>query len=261
MISEQTYIDNKHLTKAAQRKYAKQQNCVHQDSQDELIKQFMPMVYMIAKKVVTYLKPPLTFEDMISAGTIGLVMAARDFDASHGAEFKTYAYIRIKGAILDELRSWSFVPAGINKKIQNARRVSQEIMDLTGIAPTDEQLANALRITIEELYDMFEAARAQHFSSLDDSDEDNPALGKSLMAENTSRPETYAQKSELLKDISAAIQQLPEKSRQVILLYYTQNLTMKQIAEVLEITESRVSQIHSSALFNMSIKMRQWNDE
>jgi RNA polymerase sigma factor for flagellar operon FliA len=88
--------------------------------EDEQIAEFLPMVGKIARQVVTYLKPPLSFEDMVSAGTVGLVRAARDFDPSHQAEFKTYAYIRIRGAILDELRCWSFVPANLNRRIRDA---------------------------------------------------------------------------------------------------------------------------------------------
>ncbi|MBN1974887.1 MAG: FliA/WhiG family RNA polymerase sigma factor [Sedimentisphaerales bacterium] len=230
------------------------------DLENERILKFLPMVNKIARQVVSYLKPPLSFEDMVSAGTVGLVRAARDFDSSRGVEFKTYAYIRIKGAILDELRGWSFVPANLHNQIKEAQRISREIMEQTGSAPSDEKLAEKLGMSLEDLYQMLEKGRAQHFVSLDSSSDESPALGSELVANQAIAPDEQIERQELISILAKAIQQLPEKPRRIILLYYNQNLTMKQIAEVLEITEPRVSQLHASALFNLSVKLRQYND-
>ena len=131
----------KHLTTIATRAYAGQKK---KSIEDERIANYLPMVQKIVQKVVKYLRPPLSFEDLVSAGTIGLVKAARDYDPSHKAEFKTYAYIRIKGTILDELRGWSFIPANINKQIQKTMQFGLEITEQTGSAPTDEELALSL---------------------------------------------------------------------------------------------------------------------
>jgi RNA polymerase sigma factor for flagellar operon FliA len=218
------------------------------------------MVHKIARQVVTYLKPPLSFEDMISAGTVGLVRAARDFDPSRHTKFKTYAYIRIKGAILDELRGWSFMPENVRKRIRTAGQLSRKITEQTGTAPTDTELAEKLGITVEELYETFENARAQHFISLDGFGEDTPVLSNCLTAAHSATPEEKIEREELIDKLAEAIWQLSERQRQVVLLYYQQQLTMKQIADILEITESRVSQLHASALFNLSVKLRQWKD-
>ena len=249
-----------HLSNTALRAYSGQKQSVRTGVQDEQIAELLPMVNKIARQVVTYLKPPLSFEDMVSAGTVGLVRAARDFDPSHQAEFKTYAYIRIRGAILDELRSWSFVPANLNKRIRDAQHLSRKITEDTGTPPTDPELAEKLGITVEELYETFENARAQHFVSLDGSTDDSPALGNLLAAPHAVAPGDKIERAELVEKLAEAIKQLLEKQRQVVLLYYQQHLTMKQIAEILEITESRVSQLHASALFSLSIKLRQWKD-
>ena len=246
-----------HLNKAAARAYSGQKKQLLDNKQ---IADFLPLVHKIVRQVVTYLKPPLSFEDLVSAGTVGLVKAAREFDPSHHAEFKTYAYIRIKGAILDELRGWSFVPANLNKQIQNALQLSQKIVEQTGAAPTDEELAEKLGVAVDELYKTLENARAQHFVSLDSSGEDMPSLGSLLAAVNTLTPDEQVERTELIDKLAEAIQQLSGKQRQIIILYYQQHLTMKQIAEVFEVTESRVSQLHASALFNMSVKLRQWKD-
>lgn len=242
------------------RAYTLEKESSTSDLENERIVKFLPMVNKIARQVVSYLKPPLSFEDMISAGTVGLVRAAHDFDPSRGVEFKTYAYIRIKGSILDELRGWSFVPANLHSRIKEAQRISREIIEQTGSAPTDEMLAEKLGLSLDELYQMLEKGRAQHFISLDSDSEESPSLGNQLVAHNTSSPEEQIERQELISVMVKAIQQLPDKPRRIILLYYHQNLTMKQIADVLEITEPRVSQLHASALFNLSVKLRQYKD-
>jgi len=255
-----TQGSRKHLNNVALRAYSGQKKSVKSDAQNQQIAEFLPLVHKIARQVVTYLKPPLSLEDMVSAGTVGLVRAARDFDPSHQAEFKTYAYIRIKGAILDELRGWSFVPANLSKRIRNAQQLSRQITEQKGTPPADAELAEKLGITIEELYETFENARAQYFLSLDGSADDSPAIGSLLPAADTSDPHHRIERAELIEKLAQAIEHLHARQRQVILLYYQQELTMKQIAAVMEITESRVSQLHASALFNLSVELRQWKD-
>jgi len=249
----------KHLNSAAKRAYSVQKKSA-QVIEDEQIAQLLPMVHKIAHQVITYLKPPLSFEDLVSAGTVGLVKAARDFDPSHQTEFTTYAYIRVKGAILDELRGWSFVPVNLNKQIRKAQQLSQKIVEQTGAAPTDAELAEKLEVTLDELYQIFESARARHFLSIDGFSENAPALGSFLAAAGTTTPSQQIEQDELIDNLAKAIRQLPRRQQQIILLYYQQHLTMKQIADVFEITESRVSQLHASAIFNLSVKLRQWKD-
>lgn len=251
--------ERRHLSSVALRAYAGQRKS-ETDLGNDQIAAFLPMVHKIARQVVTYLKPPLSFEDMVSAGTVGLVRAARDFDPSHQAEFKTYAYIRIRGAILDELRDWSFMPANLTRRIRDTHELSQKITEETGVIPTEAELAERLGITLEELNQTMENARAQNFMSLDSTGDDAPALGSLIAAAHAVTPDEKIEKEELIDKLAEAIQQLPQKQRQVVLLYYEQQLTMKQIAEVFEITESRVSQLHAGALFNLSVKLRQWKD-
>jgi len=252
--------NRKHLSSAAMRAYSGQKTSFQGDLENELITKLLPMVHRIAGQVVTYLRPPLSFEDMVSAGTVGLVRAARDFDPSHQVEFQTYAYIRIKGAILDELRDWSFIPANVNKRIRDAQQLSQKIMQETGSVPGDAELAERLGVTVDELNQTYENARAQRFVSLDGFGDDSPALGHILVADQTSLPDEKIERTELIEKLSEAIEHLNDKQRQVILLYYQQQLTMKQTADILQITESRVSQLHASALFNLSVQLGQWKD-
>ena len=247
----------RHRNAAALRAYSGQKT---QSVKNEQIAEFLPMVRKIVYRVVTYLKPPLSFEDLVSAGTVGLVKAARDFDSSYNTEFKTYAYTKIRGAILDELRGWSFVPANLNKQIRSAMQMAREITEQTGTAPTDDELAEKLGVTVDKLYETLGSARARHFVSIDACEEDTPALGGLLTAANTTTPAQQLERTELIEKLTEAIQQLTKRQQQIILLYYQQHLTMKQIAEVFEISEPRISQLHASALFNLSVKLREWKD-
>jgi RNA polymerase sigma factor for flagellar operon FliA len=257
-FEDQPVQDNcNHLKAAAKCTYTSREEPFIKDEQ---ITQFLPMVHKIVQRVVIYLKPPLSYEDLVAAGTVGLVKAAHDYDPSHQAEFKTYAYIRIRGAILDELRNWSFVSANVDKQIQQAMKFSLEITEQKGSSPTDEELAEKMQISVSKLYQVFESARAKHFVSIDSLQEDSLCLGHSQTAAKTATPDQQLEQDELVNKLTEAIQQLNERQQQVIVLYYQQQLTMKQIAEVFNITESRVSQLHTSALFNLSTKLRQWKD-
>jgi RNA polymerase sigma factor for flagellar operon FliA len=258
MIPEPVVKDSqKHLKTVALRAYNGQKKPLIDDQQ---IAQLIPMVAKIAQRVVSYLKPPLSFEDLVSAGTIGLVKAAKDYDPSHNAEFKTYAYIRIKGAILDELRSFSLLPTNQNKQINKAAHVARKIAEKTGAPPTDTELAQKLGITLEQLYKIFEHARAKQFLSIDNHKPYEPSLSNILTSPGTVTPDKQMEFSELVDKLTEAIQLLPAKQRQIIILYYQNSFTMKQVAEVLEITESRVSQLHANAIFNLSIKLREWKN-
>jgi RNA polymerase sigma factor for flagellar operon FliA len=228
---------------------------------DEDILALLPLVRSIARRAVSYLKPPLTFEDLVSAGTVGLLKAARDFDASHQAELKTYAYIRIKGAILDELRRSYLLPPSVGKRVRQAVELSRQITEQTGSVPSDEKLAEALGVPVEEVYALLESARAQQFVSINTVNEEESPLSYILAAAETAPPDSRLERAELLEKLTEAMQCLDERRLRIIVLYYHQHLTMKQIAELLEITESRVSQLHASALFSLSTKLEQWNDD
>ncbi len=206
----------KRLQNVAHRTYSSQKQ---PSLESERIIGFLPMIHKIVRRVVTYIKPPLSYDDLISAGSVGLVKAARDYDPSQQAEFKTYAYIRVKGAILDELREWSFVPPTVDKQIRTTLQASLEITEQTGSAPSDEDLAEKLEITVDKLYQIFKNARAKHFVSIDSSRDELPTLASSLVAANTTTPMQQFEKTELLDKLIQAIRQLNKRERQSLLLY------------------------------------------
>jgi RNA polymerase sigma factor FliA len=248
-------IDNTHLLAAAKRTYSQNDS----EHADELITRFLPLVHKVAQRIGTYLKPPMNYEDLISAGTMGLIKAARDFNPSFQTEFITYAFIKIKGAILDELRAWSFVPAAVDKQIQNAMAATTDFLEHFGRIPTDEELAEKLNITVKKLFDVYEGARAKNFISLDENHSEGFSFGDLLSDASAQSPSEMLEKTELAEKLALAITKLNEKQRHIILLYYQQGLTMKQISQVMHITEPRVCQIHAAAVFSLSLKLKNWN--
>lgn len=244
-----------HLAGYAARAYASQ---ARESRGDDLILQYLPLVHRIAGQVVSYLKPPLSREDLVSAGTIGLIKAAHDYDSTRDAEFKTYAYIRIRGAIIDEMRQWSFAPPALIRQFDQAQHITDRAIEETGLPPTDDELAQELEIPVEKLYRMFETVRARHFLSIHGISDEAPALGQCLVSRDSTQPSDRMEQEELIEQLSRAIHKLPEKQRRIIVLYYHKELTMKQVAQVLEITESRVSQLHAAALFKLASALKRW---
>jgi RNA polymerase sigma factor FliA len=224
--------------------------------EDEWIVSYLPMVRHIVSKVAGHLGPGADLDDLMAAGTLGLVKAARAFDPSKHAEFGTYAYIRIKGEVIDELRGRSFVPVESNRAIRRVQEAHQMFLSVNGRAPDDEELAAQAGLSLDKLYKSLIDARRRHFLSIHGLSDDEPALGDLLPDNDEASPDSRVERAELLNRLTQAIQDLPERDRNVILLYYERDLTMKEIAATLEVTESRVSQMHAGALFRLSMRLR-----
>jgi RNA polymerase sigma factor FliA len=231
-------------------------------NEEKLILGFLPLVHRLAQNVAGYIRnSSLSYEDLISAGTMGLVKAARDFDPGRDVEFKTYAYIKVRGAIIDELRSWTFTPANVAKNIEQVNTVIHQHIDQTGSAPSDEEIAARMDLSIDKLYRVFEQARQQHFLSIHKLTDVGPALADTLIDNSGEEPGSNLERAELVEQLTKAIQTLPQSQRHVIILYYQREMTMKEIAAVLEVTESRVSQLHAAALVRLSACLRRWKDD
>ena len=246
-------------TRSALRAYATEQKKL---TEERLILEFLPLVHRLAQNIAGYVNnSSLSYDDLISAGTMGLVKAARDFDPSRDVEFKTYAYIKVRGAIIDELRSWTFTPANVSRNIEQINSIIRQSIEQTGSPPSDEEMATLLGVSVDKLYRIFEQARAQHFLSIHNLADTGPALADCLTDTSSDDPSHNLEKAELIEHLAAAIQALPQSQRHVVILYYQREMTMKEIAAVLDVTESRVSQLHSSALVRLSASLRNWNDE
>ena len=215
----------------------------------------IPLVKHLVQKIVGNIGRNTDREDLISAGTLGLVKAAQSFDLSRNVAFKTYAYIRIRGSIIDELRWRSFVPSGVHHQIQTIQETYRNIVASDGIPPRDEELAVAVGLSLKKMYKVLEEARRQNFISIHGLSDDKPVIQNMVPQVRELTPDKQAERNEMLVVLSQAITELHKRDRYILLLYYERDLTMKEIAEVLGVTESRVSQLHASALFKLSMKL------
>ncbi len=223
--------------------------------EEKRIMDFLPLVRHIVQKIAAQLSRHVDVDNLISAGTLGLVKAARSFDSTKNTEFKTYAYIRIRGAVIDELRSDSFVPTAVHRQVRMTQQAYQRFFERQGRSPGDEELAAELGVTPEQLYRTLEEARRQQFLSIHGLAGEEGG-GNLVPADRGPSPQITAERQEMVEQLVKAMGELSARDRQILLLYYERDLTMKEIAEVLEITESRVSQVHASALFKLSMKLR-----
>jgi len=226
----------------------------------KIINEFAPLIKYIASRIAIRLPPHIDLNDLINAGVIGLIDAIEKFDASKQIKFKTYAEFRIRGAILDELRSMDWVPRSVRQK---ARKVEDTIARLEftlGRPARDEEVANEMNIDMDSFYRLLSETASVSLLSLDDLGEDDTDLSRRnlleyIIQDERDWPSHKIRYAEVSTMVAKAIQSLPEKERMVISLYYYDELTMKEIGHVMKFTESRVSQIHTKAVLRLRSKM------
>ncbi|MES2746463.1 MAG: FliA/WhiG family RNA polymerase sigma factor, partial [Bdellovibrionota bacterium] len=216
---------------------------------DQLIMDYAPLIRFVAQRIAARLPSNIDIDDLISAGVIGLMDAIEKYDPSRDNKFKTYAEFRIRGAILDELRSQDWVPRSVRDKAKKIEKTYAELEQKLGRAVSDEELSDALGIGLDEYYDMVSKVKAVTLLSIDELSGPNQQDRKSLLEclENTSSKNPFTQlKSKGIRDLLVKhIDELPEKQKLVLSLYYYEDLNLKEIGRILEVTESRVSQLHT----------------
>jgi RNA polymerase sigma factor for flagellar operon FliA len=213
-------------------------------------------VKYIAGRIAVSMPPTVEFDDLVSYGILGLIDAIDKFNPKQGSKFKTYATVRIRGAIFDELRLLDWVPRSIRQKSKELEEVYTRLEHQLGRAATDEEVASALGITVEELEKLIVQVSGLSLSSLDDmwrigDDSDEVSMMDTIESPPSKNPDALIEKEEIKKTLVEAINRLPEKEREVIALYYYEELTLKEIGEVLGVTESRVSQLHTKAILRL----------
>ncbi len=227
---------------------------------DQLIMDYAPLIRFVAQRIAARLPSNIDIDDLISAGVIGLMDAIEKYDPSRDNKFKTYAEFRIRGAILDELRSQDWVPRSVRDKAKKIEKTYAELEQKLGRAVTDEELSNALGIQLDEYYDMVSKVKAVTLLSIDELSGPNQQDRKSLLEclENVSSKNPFTQlKSKGVRDLLVKhIDELPEKQKLVLSLYYYEDLNLKEIGRILEVTESRVSQLHTQAVEKLRSKLK-----
>ncbi len=217
---------------------------------DALIVSHMPLLRHIAGRLSLDLPRSFDREDLVGFGMIGLIAAADSWDESRGLQFSTYAYTKIRGAILDELRKQDFLSRGRRERVRELDRVTAELEQRLGCPPSPEELAEALGTDVDEIGEILLAARSALEASLDDGSTET--LGALLADPSSVDPVGSAEWNEMKVLLVRAIGDLPEQEKTVITLYYAEELLLREIAEVLGVTDSRVSQIHSRAIFRLN---------
>ncbi len=236
-------------------------------TRDRLVVEYAPLIKYIAQKIAARLPTNIELDDLMSSGVIGLMDAIEKYDSSRDNKFKTYAEFRIRGAILDELRAQDWVPRSVREKAKTLERCYARIEQTKGRHATDEEVCADLGVSQAEYHEMLNQVRSVSLLSFDDvqnfSKADKRALHGFSDVSNykSATPYSEVNHAALKKMISESINDLPEKQRLVLSLYYYEDLNLKEIGRVLDVTESRVSQLHTQAILRLKGKLRNHWDE
>jgi len=224
-----------------------------------IVTKYAPLAKYVAGKISVGMPASVEFQDLVQWGLIGLLDAVEKFELDKNVKFKTYAITRIRGAIYDELRNLDWVPRSVRQKardIEDAIRITEANL---GRSATDEEIAECLKISPEEFRKNLFKVSCTTVLSLNDvwggDGDDKISLMDSLEAPVSMNPDAVVEKEEVRKIVASAIQELPEKERTVLVLYYYEDLTQKEIGKVLEVTESRVCQLHTKAILRLRSKL------
>lgn len=232
---------------------------ITREQKNELIKEYSRLIKFVAQKIAVRLPPNIDIDDLISAGSIGLMDAIDKWDPERDNKFKTYAEFRIRGAILDELRSQDWIPRSVRDKSKALERTIAVLETELGRSPTDEEISGRLNMPLDEFHDLMNQVRPVSLLSIDDqptfSDTDRKSIANLLEGTKSTNPFNQLN-VKLVKDVVAkAIEELPERQRLVLSLYYFEDLNLKEIGQVLRVTESRVSQLHAQAVIRLKAKL------
>jgi RNA polymerase sigma factor for flagellar operon FliA len=223
-------------------------------SEDEFLKAHLPLVGRVIERMKASLPSHVDADDLKSVGVIGLVNAARSFRADQGSAFSTYATLRIRGAVLDELRRMDWMPRRARAKAKELKEAVNQLEQRLGRLATEGEVAEAMSLSMEEYSDLLDEVRPITCLELDGlaSEEDDETTLHELIADDsqTTAPELLEQK-ELLALMAARIQQLPDMQKKVLALYYFEEMRLAEIARVFGVTESRICQIHTQAIVGL----------
>lgn len=227
-----------------------------QSIRDYFVIKYAPLVKYVAGKVSMGMPQNIEFEDLVSYGIFGLLDAIGKFDPARGIKFKTYAMTRIRGSIFDELRSIDWIPRSIRQKAKQIEQIIAELENKLGRTVEDEEIAKELGVSNGEFQSLLNKLSGTSMISLNDiwylgDESDEMSILETLEAPDSMNPDILIEKEEIKDYIIDAIRKLPDKEKKVIVLYYYEDLTLKEIGEVLEVTESRVSQLHTKAIMRL----------
>jgi len=231
-------------------------------ARERLVVAYSPLVKYVAGRMASGLPAHVEEADLISYGLVGLISAIKRFELAREIKFETYALPRIKGAIIDELRSLDWVPRSVRARAREIERANVKLEGRFQRAPTDEEMASELEMTMDEFQEALlqisnsTIAALDELWSISDTSGDQVSLLDTLHDPDAPDPAQLMDASELKDRIADAIARLPEREKLVIALYYYENLTLREIGEVLGVTESRISQLHTKAVLRLRSRLQ-----
>src|ERR1700712_3834401 len=241
------------------KKYKQDSQGVDGKLRDQLIMDYAPLIRFVAQRIAARLPSNIDIDDLISAGVIGLMDAIEKYDPSRDNKFKTYAEFRIRGAILDELRAQDWVPRSVRDKAKMLDRATLELESTLGRSANEEEVADKLGMNMEEYFDLLNQVRPISVLSIDDaatfSNVDKKSILNILEGCKLNNPLTQLNMKSIKEVVAKSIEDLPERQRLVLSLYYYEDLNLKEIGKILRVTESRVSQLHAQAIVRLRAKL------
>jgi RNA polymerase sigma factor FliA len=232
---------------------------IKEDEREKTIEEFIPIIKHLAYKVCKGFEEGTIIEDLISAGIIGLLEAMEKYDVNRGIKLNTFAYMRIRGAMIDELRSKDWFPRSARSKAKKIGEVVRKLENKLGRYPKEEEVAEELNIDLDDYLTMLKDYGNLSIVSIEDlsetAGEDKDRIIRYIVDESDD-PEQYAEFAEMERILAEELDKIPERQKLVLTLYYHEDMNMKEIAKALGITEARVCQIHSQALLNLRASMK-----
>lgn len=242
------------------KKYKQETQGVDGKLRDQLIMDYAPLIRFVAQRIAARLPSNIDIDDLISAGVIGLMDAIDKYDPSRDNKFKTYAEFRIRGAILDELRSQDWVPRSVRDKAKRIERTYAELEQRYGRAVSDAEVSDALGMSLEVYYEMVSKVKGVTLLSIDElsgpSQHERKSLLECLENIGSKNPFMHLKSKGVREILMRNIEDLPEKQKLVLSLYYYEDLNLKEIGRILDVTESRVSQLHTQAVNRLRLKLK-----
>ncbi len=212
---------------------------------NQLVEYYLPLVKVVAGRLAISLPPHVDREDLLSSGFFGLMDAIDRYDVQRKNKFETYAGVRVRGAMLDHLREKDWIPVTMRQKIRKYEQTVYQLENDLGRSATDEEVAAAMEISVEDLHGLTAQLNAATVIPLDE------YLRGDTQEASGSGPEENVERRELQETLAKAIDRLPEKERMVVSLYYYEEMTLKEISIILHLSEARISQLHTKAVFRM----------
>ncbi len=219
---------------------------------DKLIVQYIYLARYVVGRIKVNLPPSFAFEDVVSFGIEGLIDAIEKYHPNKGAKFESYALMRIRGTIIDKIRSADWLPRTLRRKIKEIKIATERLKQQIGRAPTTKEVADVLGMPEEKVLEIMSSdVSVNSIYDKKGTGDDSVEIIDTIEDENSSRPEDELEKTDAKKELQMALKKLPERERTLLVFYYHENMTLKEIGEAIDVSESRVCQLHAQAIMKL----------